>query len=193
MKANVILWRLRLNSAHFPVIFPVKVKGIAFPNQTARSFQDIKAWFENGADPNAFLLPELEARLETLSGETASSESCPALLFETPFGRTHHRTGRFIDYLVWIDVPLEIALARQILGFCQRAPVAGPEKNKAFAAWLENFLNSYTEVIADMYRRQAIDVRAGADLVVDGLNTASELAEIILAAIPALAADRPRM
>ncbi len=120
-----------------------------FPNQTARSFADIKAWFERGGDPNEFPLPELEARLETLSADA----SFPALLFETPFGRTHRRTGRFIDYLVWIDVPLEIALARQILGFCRQAAAAGPQKDKAFSAWLENYLRSYTEIIADMYRR----------------------------------------
>ena len=62
----------------------------AFPNQTARSFADIKAWFERGGDPNEFPLPELEARLDTLSAD----QSFPALLFETPFGRTHRRTGQ---------------------------------------------------------------------------------------------------
>ncbi len=150
-----------------------------FPNQTARSIAHIKAWFERGADPNEFPLSELETRLEALSADT----SFPALLFETPFGRTHRRTGRFIDYLVWIDVPLEIALSRQILGFCQRAAAAGPQTDKAFSAWLENYLRSYTEIIADMYRRQAVDVRAGADLVLDGLKSPQELAETVLATI----------
>ncbi len=123
----------------------------AFPNSTARPFRDIKAWFERGGDPNEFLVPELEAHLEALAKPNGSDKAPPALLFETPFGRTHRQTGRFIDFLVWVDIPLEIALARQVLAMCQQRQNPTLQEYEAFISGLEVFLQSYTEIIVEMY------------------------------------------
>ncbi|WP_020175401.1 hypothetical protein [Methyloferula stellata] len=157
----------------------------AFPNATARPFRDIKAWFERSADPNEFLTPELEAHLEARTKPNGSGEAATAVLFETPFGRTHRQTGRFIDFLVWVDIPLEIALARQISAMCQQRKNPTLQEYEAFISGLEVFLQNYTEIIVEMYKRQAIEVRAGADLIVDGLKSPAELAETVLAAAAA--------
>ncbi len=153
----------------------------AFPNATALPLRDIKAWFERSADPNEFLVPELEAHLEALTKPNGSGEAPPVLLFETPFGRTHRQTGRFIDFLVWVDIPLEIALARQISAMCRQRKNPTLQEYEAFIAGLEIFLQNYTEIIVQMYKRQAIEVRAGADLILDGLKSPAELAETVLA------------
>ncbi len=157
----------------------------AFPNATAQPFRDIRTWFERGADPNEFLVPELEAHLEARTKPNGSGEAAPAVLFETPFGRTHRQTGRFIDLLVWIDIPLEIALARQISAMCRHRNNPTLQDYEAFISGLDVFLQNYTEIIVDMYRRQAIEVRAGADLIVDGTKNPAELAQTVIAAAAA--------
>lgn len=160
-----------------------------FPNQTSQNFRDIKAWFERSADPNQFHVPQLVAHLEALSA-AGPSDVAPALLFETPFGRTHHQTGRFIDFLVWIDIPLEIALARQLQAICRQRGKPSLPEYEAFLSGLEVFLQNYTEIIVLMYRRQAIDVRSGANLMVDGLKSPDELSRTILTAVNAAAGNR---
>jgi len=42
------------------------------------------------------------------------------VLFETQFGRAHRETERHLDLLLWVDTPLDVALARSI-----RASIAG--------------------------------------------------------------------
>jgi uridine kinase len=37
------------------------------------------------------------------------------IIFEGPLGRVHQKTGQSIDYLVFIDTPLEVGLARMVL------------------------------------------------------------------------------
>jgi uridine kinase len=152
-----------------------------FPNATHRSFEDIKTWFARGADPNEFILAELVTYLDSLSRNAATAKSASAILFETPFGPLHRRTGAFIDYLVWIDIPFDIALARQILKFNQRR--SHRDETNGFTTWLDSYLRNYIDAIAAMYRRQASDIRAQADLQIDGLQTPAFLANLVLTAM----------
>ena len=149
-----------------------------FANPTNRPLSEIKAWFERGGDIDEFVLPELDARL------AAERTTCRAqgltLLFETPLARSHRQTGRHIDYLVWIDLPLDIALARQVLAFGREAQTrAGTD----FAAWLAHYATTYLDVLAPLYRRQRDKIRPDADLVLDGLKTPAELAGLVAAAM----------
>jgi uridine kinase len=154
-----------------------------FPNRSSQNFRGLRDWFEKSGDPNDFQAPELEARFEALSKPAASDRTPPAILFETPFGRTHRQTGRFIDFLVWIDVPLEVALARQLLTILkQRGDNPTAREYEGFIQGLEGFLKTYVEITITMYKRQAAEVGAGADLTVDGTKSVEEIAQIVIAA-----------
>jgi uridine kinase len=154
-----------------------------FPNATTKSLPDLKAWFDRGCDPNEFPLTELTAHLESLVSSKPSDGPDATILFETPFGRLHRRTGALIDYLIWVDIPLDVALARQVLAFSLHQRQAHPGLNDTFNLWLEGYLRSYIDVVAAMYRRQVDAVGAEADLRIDGLRDPAELAGLVLATI----------
>ncbi len=150
-----------------------------FPNRSSGNYRGLRDWFEKCRDPNDFQTPQLEARFEAIG---KSLPAPPAVLFETPFGRTHRQTGRFIDFLVWIDVPLEVALARQLLNILRQRKNPTMQEYEGFIQGLEGFLKTYLEITIAMYKSQAAEVGGNADLVIDGTKTAPELAERIMAA-----------
>ncbi|HEX7953117.1 MAG TPA: hypothetical protein VF523_08645, partial [Burkholderiales bacterium] len=89
---------------------------------TFKPIGEIAQWMKDGADIDAFTFPQLEQDLQRLLQGAAiveprtRHEVLPRkyILFETQFGKAHRATGRHIDLLIWIDTPLDIALARVI-------------------------------------------------------------------------------
>ena len=148
--------------------------------------EKIIAWMNAGADYNAFQLPQLVSDLAALKhGKTISDpatgnniEPSPIILFETLFGRAHDATGRYIDQLIWLDTPLDIALARNIKA-CNQLPLQQNGNTQArvntnFQAqqqWLQNYLENYLSFIAQTLRIQQQQVMPAADLIIDGCDT----------------------
>ena len=149
-----------------------------FANPTNRPLPEIKAWFDRGGDIDEFMLPALDARLA--NERTICRARGLTLLFETPLARAHRQTGRHIDYLVWIDLPLDIALARQVLAFGREAQT---RSGADFASWLVQYATTYLDVLAPLYRRQRDKILPDADLVLDGLRTPADLAGLVATAI----------
>ena len=155
---------------------------------TERPIEAIRQWLRDGADPDAFEIARLGEDLRLLKEDCAVDDPATGarilarkyLLFEAPFGRRHSATGRYIDFLVWIDTPFDLALARKI-----RQLTADAEARHAagFHQWLRTYLDNYVDVVAGLLRRQHDTVRADADLVVDGTldpeALAGEVARII--------------
>lgn len=144
-----------------------------FEQITALPPADIQAWLLAGAEPDRWHVPGLEDALvrlsagetvtDPLTGERISAERY--VIYEAPFGRWDTRYGRHIDVLVWIDTPLDIALARklrQLLGGFSGSP-------DAVQPWLQGYLTSYLEFVEALLRLQREKVRPAADIVVDGL------------------------
>ena len=151
---------------------------------TRQPIEAVRAWTRAGADPNALDLGRLAEDLRTLKhGEQvvdpangAPIEPRKYLLLDAPFGRRHMATGSQIDFLVWIDTPLDIALARKL-----RQLSAGVHELQAvdFLNWLRSYLENYLAVVAALLRSQRDTVRADADLVVDGeRETGALLADV---------------
>ena len=139
---------------------------------TARPLAETCAWMRDGADPARLRVPGLEDALRALkAGQAARNPATAAelrarghVIFEAPFGRWHPDSGRHIDLLVWIDTPLDIALARKLRQLSSAFP--GPEA--AFRPWLREYLAAYLEGVEALLRLQHEKVRPGADLVLDG-------------------------
>jgi uridine kinase len=121
---------------------------------------EVQAWFARGGDPNEIDHSQIVGDLRDATRPGAG----PLLIFETPFGRLHRDSGTYIDYLIWIDAPLDLALSRALLAISQGSRGVPPRN---FLDWLMQYLQNYPAV-RPMYARQRAQVMAGADLTLDG-------------------------
>ena len=84
---------------------------------------DIQSWFAAGADYDAYRTPVFTSHLEALKAgksityPVGGAKLGPAryVVVDAPLGRAHTDSGRFIDLMVFIDTPLDVALARRLL------------------------------------------------------------------------------
>ena len=84
---------------------------------------DLQRWFADGADYDAYETPLFTSHLHAL--KVGSSVRYPIgdvtvvparyVVADAPLGRAHADSGRFIDLMLFIDTPLDVALARRIL------------------------------------------------------------------------------
>jgi uridine kinase len=126
-------------------------------------------WLADGADFNEWKSESLEAELSSLKDQKVP------IVFEAPLGRAHAATGRFINYLVFIDTPLEVALARWVRRFLRQ-----PESSDEFTT----LLDMYETVLRPVYLQQRRQVMPRADLVVDGLQSVDIWVDQVLRVAP---------
>jgi shikimate kinase len=152
---------------------------------TRMSAEQVQAWFGRGGDPNEFPLAELIAELTRRTQAPPQGAGRPILLFETPFGRLHRATGAFIDFLVWVDTPLDAALSRALLAFVDQAQRdRAPNAQAAFLKWQRQYLVNY-QMVRAMYLSQRASITPNADLVIDGSKPAEVSSELIMKALAA--------
>jgi len=157
----------------------------------------IAEWAARGADLDEYPVPLLGEHLERLKRglpvERPASQATITprkyLLFETQLGRAHRATGALIDMLVWIDTPLEIALARvlkDVTGGALRN--TGKVGRSDALAWLDTYLESYLALVRHLMILQRERVRPQADVIVDGCAERAavvrEVRDRILRALP---------
>lgn len=156
---------------------------------------DFEKWIQQGADLNQVNTPKLASDLDRLrNGKKIISpkdqkfiEPKKFILFDTLVGRSQNATGKFIDYLVYIDTPFEVALARRIMR------VLADEQTKdldihAARKIMEN-LNEYLQAYSSqtgprqIYRAIQDQVINLSDLVLDGEKPIKSLATEVLSAL----------
>jgi uridine kinase len=103
------------------------------------------------------------------------------LVLEEPFGRARPEMAALIDYVVGIDLPLEIALARRLRALVRSRQPQAPSDQ--VLTELDQYLQQYLAVLHDGY--QAIQAKAlhSSDLVVDGRRSMDELAHAAATAV----------
>lgn len=139
----------------------------------------LKKWVAQGADFNRFHVPELPALLERLkAGETVidpadQSQRRPSryVVFEMPLGKEHRETAQFIDLLIWIEIPLDIALARKIREFTALMMQQQGENIRNSLIWMDGYLENYLQVIRDVLQIQRQRIRPTADIIIDGTTS----------------------
>lgn len=133
-------------------------------------------WIAEGMDPDAWVhVPQLTTDLESLrngravrnprTGETISSARY--IVMEEPWGRDRTAIGGLIDFVAQINIPLDISLCRRLLRDKDNYDVM-----KFVAAYEQYGLHSF-------YTRQ-LKVADSADVVLDGLQPADDLANTIV-------------
>ena len=101
-----------------------------------------------------------------------------SIVIETQFGRAHRATGALIDFSIWIDVPLEVALARKVKAFTAAALAGEPSSAHERLQWLDGYLAGYLALVRRLLLVQAEKVRPQADLVIDGGGDPAALARL---------------
>ena len=157
--------------------------------EATSTYPEMAQWLADGADQNQFQTPRLSADLRALRAGAAITlphsgeivQPARVILVEEPFGRERAEMADMIDFVVCVDLPLEIALARKLLrmlGF-----YLAEQTSDAFAKHLQLFLPWYVEAGRELYARVQQRVLRQCDLIADGMLPADALADTIAGAI----------
>jgi uridine kinase len=158
----------------------------SYEKATEKSLPEIVQWMRDGADYDELSIPGLSEDLRRLKNGQAirdpssNTEIVPGkyILFETPLGRGHTELARHIDLLLWIDVPLDVALARKAIEFIDRVlSQKDPKRHADFIAWLGGYLDNYLMGIRDILVIQNERIGADADITIDGLSDLDHMAD----------------
>ncbi|SEM04256.1 Uridine kinase [Paenibacillus sp. cl141a] len=144
---------------------------------------DFVEWLEKGADPKLVQNPDFNRDLSELvqgrsitlpNNQMVKSEKY--IIVEEPFGRGREGMAELIDFVVCIDIPLEVALARRILRGIQNAECTPSETLKSF----EEYLSQYLIVVRNLYQAINLNVMADCDLIVSGLEPIDVITDKII-------------
>jgi uridine kinase len=140
---------------------------------------DWKQWIQDGCPPDGFVTPQMAADLAAMREEQQASGGW--VIVEEPFGRGRVQLSGLIDYVVCIDIPLEIALARAI----KRGLLEVPDTMSAseIGSKMVDYIDQYIAVSRDSYAIVNANVKKDCNLIVDGMRGTDALAQEIAAAV----------
>jgi uridine kinase len=146
-------------------------------------------WIEEGADPDAFQSPQFVTDITTwkngeeivhpITGKKINAESF--LIIEEPFGRERSALRDLVDFVVYLDVPLDIAYARKLTRKNEFLP--WEDNPDIFMSNLRENLEWYLSIGREFYLGVARRVRPNCDLIVDGTLPTESIAKKIVTAI----------
>jgi uridine kinase len=116
--------------------------------------EDFFQWVQSGADYNAWNIEILSKDIETLLTQTNFSY----ILLDYPFAYKNVKVAPYIDYAIFIDTPLDIAMARRML----RDKINQP------STLLKDDLNCYLSGGRIAYLEMIKTIKPNSDFVVDG-------------------------
>jgi uridine kinase len=157
--------------------------------QSTSTYPEAIQWIEDGADPDEFKLPRFDEDVQALrKGHSvldpeSGQEVKPAsfLILEEHFGRCRKALSDLIDFVVYVDTPLEVAYIRKLARKTDFLP--WEDNPELFIKNLRANLEWYQRVGRRFYHAVSEKVRANCDLIVDGLLPSEVLAEQIIKAI----------
>ena len=135
-----------------------RLPGTAFLHFDDYSFdgevEDFSKWISEGADCNVWDLSPLKADVEKI----ISSGKYDYLLLDYPFAYLHNMMKDYLDCCIFIDTPLDIALARRVLRDMKNASVDD----------IRNDMDSYLKYARVAYVDMLKTVLPSSDHVIDG-------------------------
>ena len=121
---------------------------------------DFSAWVKQGADYNVWDLSPLIKDIIRIKKES----DCEYLILDYPFAYCHKVLCEHIDCAIFIDTPLDIAMARRILRDMKDAN--GEEIRQDLECYLKYARIAYLQMIKD--------ILPSSDYVIDGTKELSE-------------------
>ena len=137
--------------------------------------EDYYEWSRRGADITEFDCPGMKNAVdEEIQGGRAKQ-----IILDFPFGRRHPRFADIIDLDVFIDIPLDVAMARRIL-----RDNPGDSQKSSEEAWanLRDELACYLAKARHPYL-DSYEAKDASDLILDGWRSLDDLKTEVLARI----------
>ncbi len=116
--------------------------------------QDMKHWLHNGANVSLIKTPKFVSSLESL----ISKNSSRFIFIEEPFGKERDSMSSLIDYVVLLDQPMELCLARIIKRYTEQ-----PSSDSIGS--ISCYLDKYEDHFREIYLSTANQVRNNSDLI----------------------------
>ena len=133
---------------------------------------DFYTWVKNGADYNVWNLSPLIKDIL----EIKKHKKCDYLLLDYPFAYCHNELSQYIDCAIFIDTPLDIAMARRILR----------DMNNATAEEIRYDVDMYLKYARVAYIQMLKDILPSSDYVIDGTKELDEKVQEIINIISVL-------
>lgn len=125
---------------------------------------DVIAWVDNGADYNEWNLDPLVRDIKNLR-----SKPLNYILLDYPFAYQNSQISNFIDFAVFLDTPLDVAMARRLL----RDYKEGTSKD--IMGEMENYIAQGRKGYIEMLET----IKPNSDLIVDGTLPVLQIVEIL--------------
>lgn len=135
-------------------------KVIYFDDYQLEGPEDIIDWVDRGANYEEWDITPLIQDIEKLA-----TESLHYIILDYPFARMHSKLRSSIDLAVFIDTPLDIALARRIIRDYQQDSKV--ELFKEMDLYVNYGRKGYLEMLTS--------IKPNSDLVVDGTLTVQDI------------------
>lgn len=145
------------------------------PNTAALHFDDYSfegevvdfyKWALDGADYNVWILSPLEKDIISIKND----KSYEYLLLDYPFAYRHDTIKDYIDYAVFIDTPLDIAMARRVLR----------DSKDANAEEIRNDMEIYLKYARIAYVQMLKDILPSSDYMIDGTKEIEYIVDEII-------------
>lgn len=140
--------------------------------------RDINEWSSDTNDENEWCIDSFAADVEKFLNEPHSF-----IILDYPFGYRNEKIGKHINFAIFIDTPLDVALAQRII---RDYTNQNTQDNFGFAdveevslASLNKELNFYLSHSRPTYKRMAERQKPYSDLV-DGTKTPGEIVDEII-------------
>ena len=125
---------------------------------------DIIDWVDKGANYDEWNLAPLIKDLETLL-----TENLDYIVLDFPFAYKHSTTSKLIDFAVFIETPLDIAMARRVIRDFKNSP------REKILIEMENYISKGRRGYLEMIKT----IKPISNIIVDGTLSVSEIADKI--------------
>jgi uridine kinase len=138
---------------------------------------DLYEWYMEGANPLEIDCPGMGDAVE----HVIEQGSLKYIVLDCPLGRNHPRFSKIIDLSVFIDTPLDIAMARRIL---RDYAISSGESAEKILIQLRGEMSHYLEKARYPFL-EACKLKDTSDLVLDGWSTLEDMRDKVLERIMA--------
>jgi uridine kinase len=139
-------------------------KALFFDDYDFDGPENIIDWVDKGANYDEWNLTPLIRDLEALL-----TEPLEYIVLDFPFAYKHSKTSKLINFAVYIDTPLDIAMARRVIRDFKNS------SNENILNEMENYISQGRRGYLEMLKA----IRPNSDIIVDGTLSASKIADKI--------------
>ena len=143
-------------------------KALYFDQYDCVGPEDIMDWLDKGADINEWNLQPIMSDLDLLLAEPLN-----CIILDFPFADQHAQSSPYIDFTVFIDTPLDLALARRLMR----------DLSDTGTHEIMGDVQHYADRGRTAYLHMLETIRPNSDLVVDGTGSISDIVHSIAESI----------